>query len=158
MIKQLKIDTRILHGQVALMWCGVLDVDAILVANDEVVNNELMKLGMKMAKPSHVGIAIRTVENGIALLNNPASHKNKIMIIVKNSDDALKIAESVKGIESCNIGGMRNIGQEDGKMITAQICFTPKDIENVKKIQDFGIEIDTRTDPADTKRKFNSLI
>ncbi|MFR8842673.1 MAG: PTS sugar transporter subunit IIB [Faecalibacillus intestinalis] len=55
----------------------------------------------------------------------------------KNSDDALKIAESVKGIESCNIGGMRNIGQEDGKMITAQICFTPKDIENVKKIQDF---------------------
>ena len=66
--------------------------------------------------------------------------------------------ESVKGIESCNIGGMRNIGQEDGKMITAQICFTPKDIENVKKIQDFGIEIDTRTDPADTKRKFNWIV
>ena len=44
MIKQLKIDTRLLHGQVALMWCGVLDVDAILVANDEVVNNDLMKL------------------------------------------------------------------------------------------------------------------
>ena len=43
-------------------------------------------------------------------------------------------------------------------MITAQICLTPNDTNNIKKIQDFGIEIDTRTDPADTKRKFNSLI
>lgn len=43
MIKQVRVDHRLLHGQVAVTWLQSLDIDAILIANDQVVNDEITK-------------------------------------------------------------------------------------------------------------------
>ena len=43
MIKLLRVDHRLLHGQVVFSWVSALDPDCILVANDDVVKDELRK-------------------------------------------------------------------------------------------------------------------
>lgn len=51
MILLLRVDHRLLHGQVAFSWTQTLGADCILIANDAVAGDELRKTTMKLAKP-----------------------------------------------------------------------------------------------------------
>ena len=41
MIKAIRIDERLIHGQVAVAWSTTLGVDSILVANDKAASDEI---------------------------------------------------------------------------------------------------------------------
>ena len=58
MIKLLRVDHRLVHGQVAFSWTNALGADAILVANDDVPNDEIWKTALKLAKPANVKLVI----------------------------------------------------------------------------------------------------
>ena len=51
MIAQLRVDDRLIHGQVALVWTKELDTPGIVVANDNAANNEMVQMTLKMATP-----------------------------------------------------------------------------------------------------------
>ena len=62
MISMLRVDDRLIHGQVAVMWSKQLAVTRIIVANDEIAANELQASALKMAAPAGVKAAILPVE------------------------------------------------------------------------------------------------
>ena len=62
MIKMLRVDHRLLHGQVAVSWKSALDVDCILVANDSVPGDALRKSAIKLAKPADTKLVIKTID------------------------------------------------------------------------------------------------
>jgi len=54
MIKLLRIDERLIHGQVANQWARQLAVNAIVVANDVAAQNEVVKMSLHMAAPDGI--------------------------------------------------------------------------------------------------------
>ena len=48
-----RIDNRLIHGQVATQWCGVVGANLLLVANDEVAKDKMRQGLMKMAAPGY---------------------------------------------------------------------------------------------------------
>ena len=78
MIKLLRVDDRLIHGQVATTWTKTLQADSIIVANDEVIHNELQIIALKLAVPAGMKVAIRSVEDAIGLLQNPKARSMKI--------------------------------------------------------------------------------
>lgn len=59
MIVNVRVDHRLLHGQVAMAWNQVLGSDCILIANDSVPNDEIRKAGIKLAKPANTKLVIK---------------------------------------------------------------------------------------------------
>ena len=51
MIKLLRVDDRLIHGQVAVSWTSYLGADTIVVANDKAITDKLMQMAFNMAKP-----------------------------------------------------------------------------------------------------------
>ena len=51
MIKNLRVDHRLLHGQVAFSWSSFLGADCILLASDSLLNDELRLTTVKIARP-----------------------------------------------------------------------------------------------------------
>lgn len=49
MIKLLRVDHRLLHGQVAFSWTSTLSADCILIASDAVMKDDLRKMSIKLA-------------------------------------------------------------------------------------------------------------
>ena len=45
MIKLVRVDHRLLHGQVAMAWTQSLDVDCMLIANGAIMKDEIRKTG-----------------------------------------------------------------------------------------------------------------
>ena len=48
MIKLLRVDYRLVHGQVAISWSGYLGADCILVANDEAAKDEMRQSVLRL--------------------------------------------------------------------------------------------------------------
>ena len=96
MIKMLRVDERLIHGQVAVSWSKVLKITHIVLINNEVVKNEIQKMTLKMAVPQGVKLAIKDVKGGIELLKDERTENMKILVVVNNPSDALTVAKEIK--------------------------------------------------------------
>lgn len=59
MVSLMRIDDRLIHGQVAYGWATSLGINVILVANDEAKNDQMKAMSLNLAKPSNVTLYIR---------------------------------------------------------------------------------------------------
>ena len=75
MIKLLRVDHRLLHGQVAFSWCHTLGANAILVVSDSVAKDEIRMKTMRLAKPSGVKLVIKSVDDSIAAITSGVTDK-----------------------------------------------------------------------------------
>ncbi len=51
MIQMIRVDYRLLHGQVAVSWTSALGADCILLVSDTVLNDKLRLQALSLAKP-----------------------------------------------------------------------------------------------------------
>lgn len=107
MIKLVRVDHRLLHGQVAFSWTNGLNADCILVASDSVVNDEVWKTTLKLGKPSGVKLVIKNMEDSIKALNSGVTDKYNLIIVVQTIADAKRLAEGYTEIKSINLGNTK---------------------------------------------------
>lgn len=156
MVKLLRIDERLLHGQVAVTWVSAVNASSILIANDEIMENEMAKMALKMAKPNGVNLAIRSIEQGAQILNDPRSEEISIFVIVKTIADAVRLAEKAKGISHVNIGGIRK--KEGGKLIAAAVYANDDDIRNLKTLKTLVEKVEFRMVPSDSAKPLDEVL
>lgn len=149
MIKCLRVDHRLLHGQVAFSWTSYLDADCILIANDSVVNDEIRKMSIKMAKPQGVKLVLKSIDDGIKAVNSGVTDKYKLFIVVESINDAYRFAKETSTIKSINLGGTK--AKEGTKNISKAINILPKEEQMIKELIDEGIEVEIRMVPNDAK-------
>ncbi|MFD3155386.1 PTS sugar transporter subunit IIB [Haloimpatiens sp. FM7330] len=156
MVKLLRIDDRLLHGQVAFAWTKSLGVDAIVVVNDEVVKDPLIKMSIKMAAPPEVKLAIKSIDDAVKLLEHPKTQDMSIFVVVKNTKDALRLSQKTKTIQHINVGGIR---KEEGKqMLTRAVFINDEDIQRFNKLIEMGIEVEIRQVPTESKKCICELL
>ncbi|MEM1485726.1 PTS sugar transporter subunit IIB [Oscillospiraceae bacterium PP1C4] len=160
MIKMLRIDERLIHGQVAIAWSKVLSVTAIVVANDTAAGDNMIKMALKMACPQAIKVAIKSVADAIALLNDPRCGKMSILIVVDSPADALSIAKAVPNIPLINIG---NCGRLDNKaanrrMLTEGLFVNDEEVQILKELVSTGIETEIRIVPERQKTLLKNVL
>ena len=123
MVKQLRIDEQLIHGQITTQWSKVLSIDAIVVANDAAANDEMMRKVLLMTAPAGKKVTVRTVEKAIQLLSDPRSENMQILILVDNPQDAYTLAKALS-IRQVNVGNYSKKKEADKVMLTANILKT----------------------------------
>lgn len=91
MIVQLRVDDRLIHGQVALMWGKELNTKGILVANDHAVQDATQAATLKMACPQGQKLLIRSVADAIKVANDSRGGAMRIFCLTNSVTDALAI-------------------------------------------------------------------
>ena len=121
-ITALRVDDRLIHGQVAMTWTKQLAVQGIVVANDEAANDNTQKMALKMAVPGGIKSLIKPVDEAIRILNNPKASKMRILVLTRTVKDALKVRQNVGEIGFLNVG---NTGRFDGIDVSEKLVLTP---------------------------------
>lgn len=88
MIKVLRVDDRLLHGQVAVAWTNYYKVDTVVIANDKVITDKTMQIAFKLATPPGITLSMKSLEGAVAVINNPKHAERTIMVITKTMQDA----------------------------------------------------------------------
>lgn len=156
MIKLVRIDHRLVHGQVAFSWTKFLESDCILIASDNLMKDELKMSAMRMAKPSGIKLVMKSLDDSISAINSGVTDKYKLFVIVESVEDAYRLAQGVDVIKSINIGGMK--AMEDRKQIAKAVFVSDDDIAKLKELNDKGIELEVRLVPSDNKVNVIDLI
>ena len=147
MVKLVRVDERLLHGQVAVTWVNEVAPTSILVANDDVAKDDVAKMALKMVKPAGVKLAIRSVDDGAALLNDPRTKDLTIFVIVRTTTDALRLVNQVDGISHINIGGIRK--KDDAKLIAPAVYINDQDVAELKELDSKVEMVEFRRVPSD---------
>ena len=150
MIKICRIDHRLLHGQVAFVWCRSLNADAILIVSDAVAKDEMRMATMRLAKPAGVKLVIKSVEDSIKVINSGVTDKYKLMVVVENVQDAYDLVKACERIKSVNLGGSKN--EENRRKLDTAFYVDDNDCRLLGELLDHGIELEIRQVPEEKKK------
>lgn len=156
MISAVRVDHRLIHGQVAFAWTHYLGADCILIASDDILENPIKMTAMKMAKPHEVKLVIKGIDDSIKALNSGVTDKYRLFILCESVDDVYKLAKAVKSIRKINLGGTK---KNDNRVNIDKAVFVSKDdIEKLKELDSLGIEVTTQLVPDDMKTNVIDLL
>lgn len=140
-----RIDERLLHGQ-GQLWLKYLGANTVLVVNDEVSIDTMQQSLMKMIISKDIAVRFFTVQKTIDIISK-ASPKQKIFILIKNCEDALKLVKGGVPINKINIGNIHNA--QGKEKITRSIFLGEEDkIALREMINGYNVEFDTKTTPS----------
>ncbi|MCM6896070.1 PTS system mannose/fructose/N-acetylgalactosamine-transporter subunit IIB [Enterococcus faecium] len=137
MITQIRVDDRLIHGQVAVVWTKELNAPLLVVANDDAAKNEVMQMTLKMAVPNGMKLLIRSVDDAINIFNDPRGADKRIFVIVNSVSDANKIAQNVENIETVNVANAGRFDKSDPstkKMIFPSVQLNPNELAAAKEL------------------------
>ncbi|MCT3586040.1 PTS mannose/fructose/sorbose transporter subunit IIB [Lactobacillus amylovorus] len=132
MIKLLRVDHRLLHGQVIYGWINNLDVDCILIPSNTIVNDKIRFNALKMTKPASVKkLIIKNIADSIAAINSGVTDKYKLLIVTETVKDACELANKCDRIHSINLGGVKE--RQNTKKINKSVYLNKDEIASLKQ-------------------------
>ena len=146
-IIHIRIDDRLIHGQVATMWTNNLGATRIMVINDEVANNDLQKSVLRMAAPSNVSTSIISRETALKNISSGKYEGQKVFIVVKSPLDLLYLVKNGLDIKKINVGNISS--KSNTEVIRPSISVTAEEKEAFKELIDMGVEITAIMTPTD---------
>ncbi|GEQ49948.1 PTS sugar transporter subunit IIB [Tetragenococcus koreensis] len=156
MIKLVRIDYRLLHGQVVFAWSKALGITRTIVVNDEAATDDFKKMSLNLSKPSGMKLNIFTVDETIQKIPKIEQLNDNIMLIFGNTEETLKVCEAYPKIEEINYGGIPK--KEDAKQYSNAIHLTPSEVEDSRRLKDLGINLYMQQVPTSKKEDLNSKL
>lgn len=155
MIVQIRVDDRLIHGQVAILWSKELNTKGLLVANDRAASNPTISATLKMACPSSQKLLIKTVDDAIGIAEDPRGASMRILALVDCVTDALKIAEAcpemVQEVNMANVGRFDNSDPEKQVNLIKSVMLNPSELDACRKLADTNIPLFHQVTPTDRK-------
>lgn len=151
-----RIDTRLLHGQVATSWTKSINPDRIIVVSDNVSKDELRKNMVMEAAPPGVKAHVVPIWKMKEIVDDPRFGATRVMLLFEKPQDVLQFLEIGGKLEKVNLGSM---AYKKGDInLTNAVSMNKEDVECFDKILSYGIKIDVRKVPADKSENFDNLM
>lgn len=144
MIKLVRVDHRLLHGQVIFSWTRQMGVDHIIVADDLVPNDPIGKMALSLAKPAGCSLDIIPL-SGLKEAADAKADKN-VMIIVRGPKEALKLVKALPEVKEVNYGGVAK--KQDSKAYGKAVYLNGEELKATQDILAAGVRIYIQQVPA----------
>lgn len=151
-----RIDTRLLHGQVATAWTKAVSPTRIIVVSDAVSKDELRKSMIEQAAPPGVKANVVPVDKMIQVAKDVRFGATKALLLFETPQDALCAIEGGVDIKELNLGSMAH---SVGKVVCSRsVAMDKDDVETIEKLMARGIKFDVRKVPADSPEHIEDLL
>jgi mannose/fructose/N-acetylgalactosamine-specific phosphotransferase system component IIB len=147
-----RVDDRLIHGQVVVGWGLHLKPDRIVLCSDTIASSSWEKeiyMGAEASAPYPLTVSVLTIDETLQLLNNKENQHERIILLLETPQEILELAKRGLTIEQINVGGMH---YKQGKRRLAPYIFVDDaDISCFKAISDMKIELEGREVPTGKK-------
>lgn len=155
-IAAVRIDTRLLHGQVATAWTKQIAPDRIIVVSDGVAHDQLRKTMIEQAAPPGVPANVVPISKMIEVSRDPRFGATKVFLLFETPQDLLKCIEGGVDIKEANIGSMaHSVGKV---VVTDAIAMGDDDVKTIEAIRAKGVKLEARKVPADASKDVDEML
>lgn len=152
-----RIDSRLLHGQVATAWTKTVNPTRIIVVSDAVSKDNLRKNLIQQAAPPGVKAHVVPIDHMIKLAKDDKHFGGqRALLLFENPQDVLRVVEGGVPLKTINVGSMaHSIGKVQPNKALA---LDQKDIDTFMKLKKAGLKFDVRKVPSDSKENMDEII
>lgn len=143
-----RIDNRLLHGQVVQFWIGHLGITHLLIADDETSENELMPTIYRMALPDDVELTIVPLGELADALDRVGPKQT--MVLIRDVEEAGRVLECRIPINRIVLGNIH--AKEERMRITDSVYLSEHEIQSLSKLTKQNINVEIQTFPGEVLR------
>lgn len=155
-IKWVRIDSRLLHGQVAMAWSKEIRPDRIIVVSDNVAHDELRKNLITQAAPPGIKANVCPVSKLIEIAHDPRFSRTSALLLFEFPQDVVRVIEGGVPLDHINVGSMAHSA---GKIaINGTVSIDADDARAFKALHDHGCKLGWQKVPADREEPVWPLV
>lgn len=155
-IVHIRIDDRLIHGQVAAFWTNSLAISRIMVIDDAVAADEMQKSLLRMVAPASVRTSIIDAQTAIANISAGKYEGQRVLVIVKRPQLIWELKQAGLAITECNVGNMA--AREGTRSIKPSVNITAEDEAYFRKLLADGVNISAIMVPDDKDCRLQDLL
>jgi len=150
-VRLARIDSRLLHGQVATVWTKTVAPNRILVVSDSVAQDELRKMLIVQAAPPGVKANVITVDKMIQIYHEPLFDSVKPLILTDTPQNMARLVAGGLDFQATGID-IGSLAYTAGMvMVTNAIAVGPSEAAALYQLQAAGLAIFAQKVPTDKR-------
>jgi mannose/fructose/N-acetylgalactosamine-specific phosphotransferase system component IIB len=144
-ISLVRVDNRLIHGQVVEAWLPTLKVSRVVVADDEAASSLLIRSAMGLAVPSSIAVEIHSF--GEADFKRISRDEKKTLVLVRDVAGAAAARDRGLQLAALNVG---NVHFATGrKQISPSVFLSQGELDQLKMLSESGIDVEARAVPSE---------
>ncbi len=155
-IELIRIDDRLIHGQVVLGWTRSKGINTVVAVDDEILKNKMQCQLMKMATPPGVTPIFLSVEEAAAKLTSDAYKNKKAMLLVKGPKTLVELMNKGVDIKNVNVGNVRP--KNATEQLFNHVFSTKEDIAIWKELCAKGVSLTAQALPDAATCNLNDVL
>lgn len=155
-LELVRVDDRLIHGQVLMGWTRALSVDHAVVADDAAATDPMQSSLMKMAAPTGLKVSVLSVDDAAEQLTGDAFASDRVIVIVRGSETLVRLYEAGVDLGKVNIGNVRS--GEERTRLTKEVHASSEELEQWRKLDEAGVRLEAQWLPNQKKTDLNKLL
>jgi mannose/fructose/N-acetylgalactosamine-specific phosphotransferase system component IIB len=152
-----RVDNRLVHGQVLEAWLPALDAHGIMVADDEAAGNVLARSAMALAIPPRVKFECLRLQAAADLLKpggkGPSSPRT--LVLLRDVRDALALHEKGVAMPQLNLGNVHFAAGR--KQVSPSVFLDAGELRMLNTLAEQGTQVEIRAVPAETPLSLEAI-
>lgn len=144
-LEMVRIDDRLIHGQVVVGWCPDIEPDRLILCDDEIASCDWESEIYQDAAPEYE-TSVCTVEGTARLLGDDKTKKECIFLIVSSPAVLVRLMKRGIKIERVTVGGMHY--QEGKRKIANYVFIDDTDLEHFRYLVRNNVTLEARDVPT----------
>ena len=154
-LKLVRVDDRLIHGQVVAIWLKALGAKRILIVDDKTARDDFLREILVLAAPPGVPVEVHDVAAGTERVREMVADPEPVFVIMRSPVTALRMREAGVEFPMLNVGG---IGAGPGrKPLYRNISASPEEIEAMRRLEELGTRVELRIVENDRPVMFSSV-
>jgi len=141
-----RIDDRLIHGQVTQGWGSVLMPDRFVVVNDAAAADAWERELYEGSAPDGMAISVVALEEARARIEAWLEAGESLVLLLESPADALRLFEAGLTFTELNLGGLHQ--QEDRRRVLPYICLGQEDIIALESLCERGVTVECADVPG----------
>jgi PTS system mannose-specific IIB component len=140
-----RVDNRLIHGQVVEAWLPHLKVQRVVVADDEAAQSPLIRAAMGLAVPSAIEVIIEPLD--AVDFARISTDEVRTLVLLREVKDVLTAQQKGLELSRVNLG---NVHFATGRRrVTPSIFLTDTELNALADLATHGVAIEARSVPAE---------
>ncbi len=154
MISFVRIDSRLIHGQVVEAWLPGLKVARVVVADDEAAHSPLMKTAMGLAVPPELEVEIRPLRD--VPFTALAADGLRTLLLLRDIPALLEARRLGLPLTRVNLGNVHHGPMR--RQVSPSVFLNAEEMEQLETLHDAGVEIEARGVPSERAVPYSEMV
>lgn len=154
-LKLVRVDDRLIHGQVVTIWLKALNARRIVIVDDKTARDEFLSEVITLAAPSGVVVEICDLASGIGRVRDLTADPEPVFVLMRSPVTALRLREAGVEFPVLNVGGIG--AGPNRKPLYRNISASPEELDAMRRLESMGTSVELRIVENDRPVAFRSV-